>query len=379
MTIKVMPIFGTRPEAIKLAPVIKELEKHPDKFDLVVTVTAQHREMLDQVLELFGITPDHDLNIMRAQQNVFQVTSRALLGLEAVLNQERPDLILVQGDTTTVMAASLAAYYSRIAVGHIEAGLRTFDKFQPFPEEINRRLVSHVADLHFAPTAVARDNLLREGISQDRIFVTGNTVIDALLSTVRADYVFDDAILGRLDFATKKVILVTTHRRENWGQPIRQICRSIRCIVEQFPEVEVIYAVHLNPTVQETVKGELGNLQRVHLLGPLGYEAFVQLMGQCHLILTDSGGIQEEAPSLGKPVLVLRNVTERPEGVSAGTLKIVGTDSDVIVRETIRLLTDEAEYMRMAVARNPYGDGKASQRIADILARMSESWTLPLT
>lgn len=377
MTTKVMFIFGTRPEAIKLAPVIKEIEQHTAEFESVVTVTAQHREMLDQVLQLFNITPDYDLDIMKAEQNVFDVTSRVLLGLEPVLRREQPDVVLVQGDTTTVMAAALAAFYLKIPVGHVEAGLRTYDKFQPFPEEINRRLVSHIADWHFAPTATARDNLLREGIPADRIFVTGNTVIDALLATVRPDYIFEQPILSQLDFDTRKVILATTHRRENWGRPIREVCQAIRRIVEEFSDVEIVYAVHLNPKVQRTVKMELAGTERVHLLGPLDYEAFVQLMDRSHLILTDSGGIQEEAPSLDVPVLVLRNVTERPEGARAGTLKVVGTVRDSIVQETARLLTDPVAYSRMASATNPYGDGKASQRIAAILARVCDSGKQP--
>jgi UDP-N-acetylglucosamine 2-epimerase (non-hydrolysing) len=373
MAMKVMAIFGTRPEAIKLAPVIKEMEKHPAEFDLVVTVTAQHREMLDQVLTLFDIVPDYDLDIMKSEQNVFQVTSRVLLGLEPLLRQEQPDLVLVQGDTTTVMAAALAAFYLKIPVGHVEAGLRTYDKFQPFPEEINRRLVSHIADWHFAPTPAARDNLLREGIPPERIFVTGNTVVDAILAVVRPNYVFGDPVLGQLDFDARKVILATTHRRENWGEPIRSVCQAIRYIVGNFSEVEIVYAVHLNPKVQRAVKTELEGVERVHLLGPLDYESFAHLMSQCYLILTDSGGIQEEAPSLGVPVLVLRNVTERPEGVDAGTLKVVGTETDVIVQEAARLLTDPVEYSRMASASNPYGDGRASQRIIDVLTRVGDS------
>ncbi|MBL8056559.1 MAG: UDP-N-acetylglucosamine 2-epimerase (non-hydrolyzing) [Anaerolineales bacterium] len=370
MTVKVMPIFGTRPEAIKLAPVIKELERRPDEFELVITVTAQHRQMLDQVLRLFDITPDHDLDVMRPEQTVFEVTSRVLLGLEPVLRREQPDVVLVQGDTTTVMAAALAAYYLKIPVAHVEAGLRSFDKFQPFPEEINRRLVSHIGDWHFPPTEGARQNLLREGLPDARIVVTGNTVIDALLATVRADYRFEHPVLSQLDFAGRRVILATTHRRENWGGPLREICHAIRAIVEGHADVDVIYAVHLNPQVQRVVRAELGDMPRVHLLEPLDYEPFVQLMSRCHLILTDSGGIQEEAPSLGKPVLVLRNVTERPEGAEAGTLKLVGTERDVIVREAERLLSDPAEYRRMAGASNPYGDGQASRRIADVLTQL---------
>jgi UDP-N-acetylglucosamine 2-epimerase (non-hydrolysing) len=370
MPIKVMPVFGTRPEAIKLAPVIKELERRPDEFDLVITVTAQHRQMLDQVLRLFDITPDHDLDVMRPEQTVFEVTARVLLGLEPVLRQEMPDVVLVQGDTTTVMAAALAAFYLKIPVAHVEAGLRSYDKFQPFPEEINRRVVSHVGDWHFPPTPAARENLLREGIADERITVTGNTVIDALLATVNPSYVFDHPVLGAMDFKRRRVILATTHRRENWGQPLRDICHAIRALVEKHADVEVVYAVHLNPQVQRVVKAELADLPRVHLLEPLDYEPFVQLMSRAHFILTDSGGVQEEAPSLNKPVLVLRNVTERPEGAHAGTLKLVGTDREAIFREAERLLTDPVEYQRMASAPNPYGDGQASRRIADVLARL---------
>jgi UDP-N-acetylglucosamine 2-epimerase (non-hydrolysing) len=370
MPIKVMPIFGTRPEAIKLAPVIKEMERRPDDFDLVITVTAQHRQMLDQVLRLFDITPDYDLDIMQPEQTVFEVTSRVLLGLEPLLRQEQPDVVMVQGDTTTVMAAALAAYYLKIPVAHVEAGLRSYDKFQPFPEEINRRIVSHISDWHFPPTPAARENLLREGIVDDHIFVTGNTVIDALLATVKPDYAFDHPVLSRIDFKGRRVILATTHRRENWGQPLRDICHALRDVITRFPDVEIVYSVHLNPQVQRVVKAELAGVERVHLLEPLDYEPFTQLMSRCYLILTDSGGIQEEAPSLNVPVLVLRNVTERPEGAHAGTLKVVGTDREVIVREAERLLTDSAEHARMANAPNPYGDGQASRRIAEVLARV---------
>ena len=362
MTMKVMLIFGTRPEAIKLAPVIKEMERRPDEFDLVVTVTAQHREMLDQVLQLFDITPDYDLDIMRSEQSAFEVTSRALLGLEPVLRQEQPDLVLVQGDTTTVMVAALAAFYLKIPIGHVEAGLRTYDKFQPFPEEMNRRLVSHIADWHFAPTVTARDNLLREGIPADRVFVTGNTVIDALLATVRQDYTFSDPILSRLDFDTKKVILTTTHRRENWGPPIRDICRAMRCIVERFSVVEIVYAVHLNPEVQKVVKSELDDTERVHLLGPLDYEAFVQLMSRCYLILTDSGGIQEETTILGVPCLTVRENTERPITITEGTNILVGTDTDRILNSYRQSLN------RVRPDKRPeLWDGRASERIVQIL------------
>lgn len=366
---KIMLVFGTRPEAIKLGPVIKELEKHPNKFQVLVTVTAQHREMLDQVLELFDIRPDYDLDIMRLEQSPFEVTTRALMGLKPVLEGERPDLGLVQGDTATVMAAALAAFYLKIPVGHVEAGLRTYDKYQPFPEEMSRRLVSHIAAWHFAPTETARQNLLRESIPDERIFVTGNTVIDALLSVVRQDYAFDHPVLSQIDFAANKVILVTAHRRENWGQPMRNICRAIGQIVAAHPEVVIIFSVHLNPQVQKTVRKELAGVERVHLLEPLGYEPFVQLMNKCYLILTDSGGIQEEAPSLGKPVLVLRNVTERPEAVEAGTLRVVGTNTVHVVEAAEELLNDPVTYSKMAQAKNPYGDGHAVQRIVQVMLR----------
>jgi UDP-N-acetylglucosamine 2-epimerase (non-hydrolysing) len=370
---KVMTIFGTRPEAIKLAPVIRELQEYPGRFELVVTVTAQHREMLDQVLRLFQIVPDYDLDIMRPAQTPFAVMARSLTGLEPVLRKERPDLVLVQGDTTTVMAAALAAFYLQIPVGHVEAGLRTYDKFQPFPEEMNRRLVSHIADWHFAPTETARQNLLREGIADERIFVTGNTVVDALLSVVKPDYVFTHPVLSQINFTAHRVILVTAHRRENWGEPMRHICQAIRQVVQEHPEVVVVFSVHMNPEVQQVVQAELAGVERVHLLEPLAYEPFVQLMNRCQLILTDSGGIQEEAPSLGKPVLVLRNVTERPEGVAAGTLRVVGTETASIVAAAENLLNDPAAYARMAEARNPYGDGQASRRI---VAAIAQSWGL---
>ena len=368
-----MTIFGTRPEAIKLAPVIRELKKYPDRFELVVAVTAQHREMLDQVLRLFQIVPDYDLDIMRPAQTPFAVTARSFTGLEPVLRKERPDLVLVQGDTTTVMAAALAAFYLKIPVGHVEAGLRTYDKFQPFPEEMNRRLVSHIADWHFAPTETARQNLLREGIVDERIFVTGNTVIDALLSVVKSDYVFSHPVLSLINFTAHRLILVTAHRRENWGEPLRNICRAIRQIVHSHPEVVVVFSVHMNPEVQQVAHVELAGVERVQLLEPLDYEPFVQLMSKVYLILSDSGGIQEEAPSLGKPVLVLRNVTERPEGVAAGTLRVVGTETASIVAAADDLLTDQAAYARMAGARNPYGDGQASQRI---VAAIAKTWGL---
>ncbi len=366
--IKVMTVFGTRPEAIKLAPVVKALDRRAAEFDSVVTVTAQHREMLDQVLDLFAIRPHHDLDIMESEQSIFSVTSRVLLGLEPIMREERPDVVVVQGDTTTVLASSLAAFYLKIPIAHVEAGLRTHDKYQPFPEEINRRLVTPMADWHFAPTEATRENLLAEGIPGEQIHVTGNTVIDALLATVRPEYEFQDPVLRELDFERRRVILATTHRRENWGEPIRQICRAMRRIIETYPDVEIVYAVHLNPKVQRIVRDELADLPRVHLLGPLDYEPFVQLISRSHLILTDSGGIQEEAPSLDRPVLVLRNVTERGEGIRTGALRLVGTEAGSIIDNVNTLLTDPVSYRQMASAANPYGDGRASERILDHLA-----------
>ena len=315
--IKVMSIFGTRPEAIKMAPVVRELMRHTDTIETRTLVTAQHREMLDQVLHLFHITPDYDLNIMAAGQTLFDITTRAMLGINEVFQKERPDLVLVHGDTTTTFAGALAAYYHQIPVGHVEAGLRTHDIYSPFPEEMNRRLTGGIATLHFAPTPTAQANLLAEGVPERRIFVTGNTVIDALHHIVRPDYVFADKLDG-VDFANHRVLLVTTHRRENLGEPMRHVYRAIRSIIEELDDVEVVFPVHRNPKVREIVREELGGLERVHLIDPLEYEPFANLMARVDLVLTDSGGIQEEAPSLGKPVLVLRDTTERPEAVAAG-------------------------------------------------------------
>jgi len=369
--LKVLTVFGTRPEAIKMAPVVKELERRPESFISRVAVTAQHREMLDQVLDLFGIRPDHDLDIMKPGQDLFDITTRALLGLKPILETEQPDVLIVQGDTTTTFVAALAAFYSKVKVGHVEAGLRSFDKYHPFPEEINRSLTTVIADYHFAPTTTAKENLLRAGIPEAHIFVTGNTVIDALVQTVRDGYTFTQPDLEPVDFAGKRIILVTAHRRENWGEPLRRICRAIRGIVESNPDVEVVFSMHLNPLVQQTAKDILGDVDRVHLIKPLDYEPFVQLINRSYLILTDSGGIQEEAPSLGKPVLVLREVTERPEGVEAGTVRVVGRDTGRIVEAAQLLLSDKEEYNKMARAVNPYGDGHASERIADVLERAS--------
>jgi UDP-N-acetylglucosamine 2-epimerase (non-hydrolysing) len=366
---KILVVFGTRPEAIKLAPVIHELLKYPKRFLTRVCVTAQHREMLDQVLAIFKIRTHYDLNVMHKGQSLEDVTSRVLLGMKDVLARERPDMILLQGDTTTVMAAALAAFYAEVPVGHVEAGLRTWDKRSPFPEEINRVIASHLSDLHFAPTQQARKNLLREGIFPGRIVVTGNTVIDALFhvrSTVtRSGKKFGKMFPG-VDFS-RRMILVTGHRRENFGEGFLNICRGIRTVARRHPEVEIVYPVHLNPNVQRPVNSILGRLPNVHLLAPQPYLPFVFLMDVCYLILTDSGGVQEEAPSLGKPVLVMRDHTERPEAVKAGTVRLVGTSSRKIVTEIERLLTHPDAYLAMSKAHNPYGDGKSSGRIVRAL------------
>ena len=361
--LKVMTIFGTRPEAIKMAPVILELKKFPEKIQTTVAVTAQHREMLDQVLNLFKIKPDFDLNIMSAGQTLFDITSRALLGLNKILEEVKPDIVLVHGDTTTTFAGALAAYYHQISVGHVEAGLRTGNKFSPYPEEMNRKLTAALTDLNFAPTNTSKENLLREGVDAEKIFVTGNTVIDALFQTISSDFKFSDALLNQINYDNDRVILVTTHRRENWGEPLRQVYKALKKLVEEFPDVEVIFPVHKNPVIREVVDAELGNIPRVYLTDPLDYEPFANLMSRVKLILTDSGGVQEEAPALGKPVLVLRDTTERPEAVSAGTVKLVGTDFSNVYENAKILLTDAAEYKKMSEACNPYGDGKAASRI----------------
>ena len=361
--IKVMTVFGTRPEAIKMAPIVLELQKHPDTIVPVVAVTAQHREMLDQVLNLFHIKPDHDLNIMAAGQTLFDITTRAMMGLDKVLTEEKPDIVLVHGDTTTTFAGALAAYYHQTAVGHVEAGLRTHNKYSPFPEEMNRRLTGCIADLNFAPTSTSEANLLAENVPPESIFVTGNTVIDALHHTVRDDFDFQENSLKDVDFANKRIILVTTHRRENLGEPMRHVYKALKQLTEEFDDVEVVFPVHKNPKVREVVNEELGGLAKVHLIDPLDYEPFANLMHRAHLILTDSGGVQEEAPALGKPVLVLRDTTERPEAVDAGTVKLIGTDRERVYEEAKKLLTDKAEYSRMAESVNPYGDGQAARRI----------------
>ena len=363
---KVITIFGTRPEAIKMAPLVKELEKR-EGIDSKVCVTAQHREMLDQVLDYFDIKPDFDLNIMKSKQTLTGITNKVLEGLEEIFIQEKPDMILVHGDTTTTFSGALAAFYQQIKVGHVEAGLRTFDKYFPFPEEMNRKLTGALADLHFAPTKGSKANLLREGVSENDIYVTGNTVIDAMLHTVKEDYIFDNDILNEIDFKNKKIIMVTAHRRENWGEGIDNICEALNKIVDKNKDVELIYLVHLNPVVKDVVYSKLGNKERVHLLPPLDTNETHNLMNKCFMVMTDSGGLQEEAPHLGKPVLVLRDVTERPEAVEYGTVKLVGTDINKIVTEANNLINNKDEYMKMSKAANPYGDGLASRRIADII------------
>ena len=363
--LKIITIFGTRPEAVKMAPLVKELQKRKE-IDTRVCVTAQHREMLDQVLELFDITPDFDLNIMKAKQSLTGITTRALKGLEEIFDRENPDLILVHGDTTTTFAGALAAFYKQIKIGHVEAGLRTFDKFFPFPEEMNRKLTGAMADMHFAPTIGARDNLLREGIKNEDIYVTGNTVIDAMGFTIEDNYVFSTEELNRIDYR-KKVIMVTAHRRENWGEGIENICKALKCIAESNQDVEIIYLVHLNPVVKDVAHKYLSGYKNIHLLPPLDTKETHNLMNKCYMVMTDSGGLQEEAPHLGKPVLVLRNVTERPEAVEVGTVKLVGTDVDVIVNSANNLIRNKVEYETMTKAINPYGDGRASKRIVDAI------------
>jgi UDP-N-acetylglucosamine 2-epimerase (non-hydrolysing) len=365
---KVLVVIGTRPEAIKLAPIVLELERHRERFKTEICVTGQHREMLDQMLQVFGLRPDYDLGVMKAGQNLTEVTAACLTGLERILRQERPDVVLVQGDTTTTFAASLAAYYQHIPVGHIEAGLRTGKKYDPFPEEVNRRLTTHLSDFHFAPTDVARNNLLVEGVSPESILVTGNTVIDALL-LVKARLAEDPSLaahrLGPSDGL--RIILVTAHRRESFGQPFRQICKAIRAIAEKRRDVLIIYPVHLNPNVQSPVHEILDRLPNVKLLAPLDYVSFVDCMQRASILLTDSGGVQEEGPSLGKPVLVMREVSERPEAITAGTASLVGTDPQRIFRAVTSLLDDPACYKRMTSNPNPYGDGHASERIVEFL------------
>lgn len=358
--IKVMSIFGTRPEAIKMAPLVKELEKR-DEIESIVCVTAQHREMLDQVLDVFKIKPDYDLNIMKAGQTLSEITSKVLLGLEEVIKKENPNIILVHGDTTTTFAGSLAAFYNQIDIGHVEAGLRTWNKYSPYPEEMNRQMVDRLTDMFFAPTDVSKNNLIKEGIDENKIYVTGNTAIDAMTTTVKDDYhneIFDW-------IKNDRMILLTAHRRENLGEPMRNIFRAIKRIVDEYDDIKVVYPIHLNPRVREVANEVFGNINKVRLIEPLEVVDFHNFLNKSYIILTDSGGIQEEAPSLGKPVLVLRDTTERPEGIKAGTLKLVGTNENIIYRETKKLLDDKSLYNKMSKSSNPYGDGFASKKIVD--------------
>ena len=367
--LKLMTVFGTRPEAIKMCPLVLEMRKYPEYIQPIVAVTAQHREMLDQVLDLFGIVPDYDLNIMTSGQTLYDVTTRALMGLKPVMEEAKPDMVLVHGDTTTTFAGALAAFYAPIPVGHVEAGLRTGNKYSPYPEEMNRKLTGAIADMHFAPTATSKGNLLKENVNPASILITGNTVIDALQTTVHGDYHFADEDFNRVFATGHKLILMTTHRRENLGEPMRHVYRALKSVLETHENVEAIFPVHKNPKVREIVNQELGHLSRVHLIEPMDYEPFANLMAKVDIVLTDSGGIQEEAPALGKPVLVLRDTTERPEAVEAGTVKLVGTAYEDLLQETNRLLDDDEHYRSMAEAANPYGDGKACERIIKAILR----------
>ena len=362
--IKVMVVFGTRPEAIKMAPLVLELQKQSETFETITVVTAQHRQMLDQVLETFRIQPDYDLDIMGKNQSLLDITAKILEKFDPVVKEVQPDMILVHGDTTTTFAASLVAFYNQVRIGHVEAGLRTFDKYSPFPEEMNRQMTDNLADLYFAPTSESKANLLMEHHPESSIFITGNTAIDALRLTVQEDY--HHQVLDQLD-PQKKLVLVTMHRRENQGQPMRAVFAALRERVDAHPELEVVYPVHLSPAVQEAAKEILGDHDRIHLIAPLDVFDFHNLASRSYFIMSDSGGVQEEAPSLGKPVLVLRDTTERPEGVKVGTLKLVGTDPERVKEEMTALLTDPDLYQKMSSARNPYGDGKASERIVQAI------------
>ncbi|WP_102273614.1 non-hydrolyzing UDP-N-acetylglucosamine 2-epimerase [Cytobacillus massiliigabonensis] len=361
--IKVMTIFGTRPEAIKMAPLVLELQKYPNHFESIVTVTAQHREMLDQVLTIFGISPDYDLNIMKDRQTLVDVTTRGLEGLDKIMKETKPDIVLVHGDTTTTFIAGLAAFYNQIVVGHVEAGLRTWNKYSPFPEEMNRQLTGVIADLHFSPTTQSAENLLNENKKKEQIFITGNTAIDALKTTVKDEYHHE--VLDKI--GNDRLVLLTAHRRENLGEPMRGMFRAIKRLVEEQKDIQVVYPMHLNPSVREIAREILGNNNRIHLIEPLDVIDFHNFAERAYLILTDSGGVQEEAPSLGVPVLVLRDTTERPEGIAAGTLKLAGVEEEQIYTLATQLLTDQAEYGKMAKAVNPYGDGEASRRICEAI------------
>ncbi|MGF2620880.1 non-hydrolyzing UDP-N-acetylglucosamine 2-epimerase [Bacillus cereus] len=363
--LKVMTTFGTRPEAIKMAPLVLELQKHPEKIESIVTVTAQHRQMLDQVLSIFGITPDFDLNIMKDRQTLIDITTRGLEGLDKVMKEAKPDIVLVHGDTTTTFIASLAAFYNQIPVGHVEAGLRTWDKYSPYPEEMNRQLTGVMADLHFSPTAKSATNLQKENKDESRIFITGNTAIDALKTTVKETY--SHPVLEKL--GNDRLVLMTAHRRENLGEPMRNMFRAIKRLVDKHEDVQVVYPVHMNPVVRETANDILGDHGRIHLIEPLDVIDFHNVAARSYLMLTDSGGVQEEAPSLGVPVLVLRDTTERPEGIEAGTLKLAGTDEETIFSLADELLSDKEAHDKMSKASNPYGDGRASERIVEAILK----------
>ncbi len=364
--LKVLTVFGTRPEAIKMAPLIKKMEEC-EQIESVVCITAQHREMLDTVLELFKIDSNYDLNIMKHGQSITDITVRVLKGMEDILTRERPDIVLVHGDTSTTFVGALAAFYQKIRVGHVEAGLRSGNIYSPYPEEMNRILTTNLASIHFAPTKGNYDNLIKEGIEPGKIFITGNTVIDALLSVVKENYTFENNILNKMDYKNKKIIVMTCHRRENWGGPMEDIFMAVKGIVEENDNIEVIFPVHLNPSIHKLAKYIMGEHSNIHLIKPLEYEEFANLLNKAYLVLTDSGGIQEEAPALGKPILVMREETERPEAVEAGTVKIIGTEKENIKKEVNVLLNDSDEYNKMANSTNPYGDGTASEKIVDFL------------
>lgn len=364
--IKVMTVFGTRPEAIKMAPLAIELKKNP-MIDDIICVTAQHRQMLDQVLEIFNLKPDYDLDIMKERQTLVGITARVLEGLDKVLKEAKPDIVLVHGDTTTSFVGALAAFYNQIPVGHVEAGLRTYDIYSPFPEEMNRCMTGRIAEMNFSPTVKNKENLLRENVSQNSIYITGNTVIDAMKTTVKDDFVFATQELNNIDYKNKRVITMTAHRRENLGKPLENICNAVLRLVKKYNDIEVVYPVHLNPAVRETVFNILGDIERIHLIEPVNVDELHNLMARSYMIMTDSGGIQEEAPSLAKPVLVLRKETERPEAVEAGTVKIAGIDEEVIFDMACDLMDNPESYNKMARAANPYGDGNASERIVDAI------------
>lgn len=367
--IKVMSIFGTRPEAVKMAPLIKKLERE-EKIESIICVTAQHREMLDQVLNMFSLRPEYDLNIMSKNQTLEDITIKVLHGISVVLDQVKPDIVLVHGDTTTTFAAALASFYKKIKIGHVEAGLRTNNMYEPFPEEMNRKLTGSLADIHFSPTIVSKENLLKENIEEKKIFVTGNTSIDMLKDTISDKYIFNVNELNQINYKEKKVIIVTAHRRENIGEPLKNICNAIKRIAEENKDVEIVYPIHKNPIIRETVNDILSNLGRVHLVEPLCINDMHNLLSKSYLVLTDSGGLQEEVPFLGKPVLVLRNVTERPEGINTGALKLIGSEEYDVYSNTCKLLKDKIMYEKMSKAKNPFGDGIASERIVNTILYM---------